>query len=483
MHNGGSDDRESGWSDNDPSSPFYGNMYISWNNFSIAGGAGFVSVSSDGGNTWTPHQLNTGSPFIRNVQITGDSAGTGTIYVAGMDEGGGFFPHNDTNKIYKSTDGGTTWSNTYSGPSFPGPGVTAVGYFACMFSDAGGYWRHEGWGQPAAFNNVVHLVYAQHGAGADAGDVYYIRSTDGGVTFGLPFKLNTDSTTRPQWQPNISASPNGTLLATWYDGRDSAVCTKGNPGVPCYAMWSRKSTDNGQTWSADEMLSDVMSPLPGQPDGTVQSTYAGDYDYGSAILSKHLTSWTDGRVTISGQSQQDAFTDSETTGGGGGGANLVSAASRLTHGGAGSFDVDMPLSGTSGVEDRDGGGSYLAVFTFDTAVTSGSASVVGGTGTAGAPSFSGNEMRVPLTGVADVQTVTVRVSGVNGGGGSDDVDFGFLIGDVNANGVVDIPDRDQVRADKNQGVNGSNFRDDINLSGVVDKPDFAAVKAHKNNSL
>ena len=67
----------------------------------------------------------------------------------------------------------------------------------------------------------VHLVYAQHGTGADAGDVYYIRSTDSGVTFGAPFKLNTDSTTRPQWQPNISVSPTGTLFATWYDGRES----------------------------------------------------------------------------------------------------------------------------------------------------------------------------------------------------------------------------------------------------------------------
>ena len=107
-----------------------------------------------------------------------------------------------------------------------GPGVTNLGYFACMFTEpAGVYWRHEGWGEPAAFNNVVHLVYAQHGAGADAGDVYYIRSTDSGVTFGAPFKLNTDATTRPQWQPNISVSPSGTLFATWYDGREFASCT------------------------------------------------------------------------------------------------------------------------------------------------------------------------------------------------------------------------------------------------------------------
>ena len=53
--------------------------------------------------------------------------------------------------------------------------------------------------------------------------------------------------------------------------------------------------------------------------------------------------------------------------------NLVSAASRLTHRVAGSFDIDMPLSGTSGVEDRDGSGSFLAVFTFDAPVTSGNA--------------------------------------------------------------------------------------------------------------
>src|SRR5205814_3282268 len=125
------------------------------------------------------------------------------------------------------------------------------------------------------------------------------------------FKLNSDATTRPQWQPNISVSPSGTLFATWYDGREFASCTYGNPGVPCYRMWSRKSTDNGATWLADSSLSDVASPLPAQPDSTVQSVYAGDYDYGSAIASEHLTSWVDGRVTISGQSQQDAFTDRE----------------------------------------------------------------------------------------------------------------------------------------------------------------------------
>ena len=318
VHPSGGDDRESGWADNNPASPFFGNMYISWNDFAVGAGALVVSRSTDNGSTWSSAitVANTGT-FIRNTQITGDMSGNGNLYIAGMDEGGGGFPHNDTNLIYKSTDGGATWSNTYTGDPFPGPGVTACSdnpYFTCMFPDQGGFWRHEGWGQPAAFNNIVHLVYAQHGTDTDPGDVYYIRSTDGGVTFGTPMKLNTDATTRPQWQPNLSVSPTGTLLATWYDARESASCTKGDPNVPCYRMWSRKSNDNGQSWLPDDMFSDVVSPLPGQPDPGIVFGYAGDYDYGSAIATKHVTSWADGRVTISSQSQQDAFTDRDLVG-------------------------------------------------------------------------------------------------------------------------------------------------------------------------
>jgi hypothetical protein len=321
VHAGVSDDRESGWVENNPASPFFGRMYISFNDFGTTCGAGgclFETFSSDGGATWsTPVEVQTDpSIFMRDVQITGDLAGGGNVYIAGMDEGGGGFPHNDTNYIFKSTDGGATWANTYAGSPFPGPGVTAVGYFACMFAANGGYWRHEGWGEPAAIGNFVHLVYDQHGTGSDPADVYYIRSTDGGTTFSAPLKLNTDTTDRPNWQINLSVSPTGTLLATWYDARVSgdSDCVYGSPTSPCYQMFSRKSNDNGATWLPDDTLSDVVSPLPGQFDGNIQPTYAGDYDYGTAITTKHMTSWTDGRVIISGNSQQDVFTDRELVG-------------------------------------------------------------------------------------------------------------------------------------------------------------------------
>jgi hypothetical protein len=314
VHNGSGDDRESGWADNNTSSPFFGHMYVSYNDFNVGGGALFVRVSTDNGLTWTPHQITT--TFIRDVQITGDLV-TGDVYIAGMNEGGGGTGGPRSNKIYRSTDGGTTWTNTFTGANFTGPSdgstCTSNSYFATIFN---GYWRHMGWGEPAALNHVVHYVYAQHGTGSDPGDVYYIRSTDSGVTFSAPLKLNTDSTSRPQWQPNISVSSGGTVFAMWYDARSSTSCQKGNPAVPCYQMWGRKSTDNGVTWLADMAFSDVVTPLPGQPDPGIVDCYVGDYDYASALATNHLSAWADGRVTIGASSQQDAFFDKEPAAGG-----------------------------------------------------------------------------------------------------------------------------------------------------------------------
>jgi len=226
VHNNSFDDRESGWVDNNPSSPFHDRMYVSWNDFNAGQGI-FVTYSSDNGTTWHSPIMITPS-FIRNVQITGDKV-TGDVYIAGMDEQGGGLT-NRSNKIYRSTDGGNTWTNTYNGPSFPAPGrvnCSANPFFVCMYPDSNGgfagYWRHQGWGEPAAFNHVVSLVYDSRNTGnGDPADVFYIRSTDSGVTFSAPLKLNTDATTRAQWQPNLSVSEAGTLLSVWYDERETA---------------------------------------------------------------------------------------------------------------------------------------------------------------------------------------------------------------------------------------------------------------------
>ena len=192
---------------------------------------------------------------------------------------------------------------------------------------------------------------------------------------------------------------------------------------------------------------------------------------------------TDGEVLVAGGTNGNYLASAELYDPGSGTPSLVSAASRLTHRSAGAFDIDMPLTGTPGVEDRSSG-TYDAVFTFDAPVTSGEVTVLSGTATVGAITFSGNEMTAALTGVTDGQTAVLHTQNINGDGQPHgDVAFSFLIGDVDGNRRVAKPDGYQVKTDKNQVVNASNFRDDIDLSGVVYKPDFNSVKANLGHGL
>jgi len=152
--------------------------------------------------------------------------------------------------------------------------------------------------------------------------------------------------------------------------------------------------------------------------------------------------------------------------------NLVSAASRLSHSSAGPFDVEMPLSGDLGIECR-AGRFYNAVFTFDDAVTSGEVKVIDGMASVGPISFSGNTIIAQLANVPTAEIVTLQVRNINGDGEQHgNVAFGFLVGDVNADGVVNLHDEREIRANKGESVDTDNFRSDLNRDQTVDSHDY-----------
>ena len=128
--------------DNNPASPF-ANRHVCFLERLRSERADSLHLLHRRRRTWSA-PVNVTATFIRNVQITGDQA-NGDVYIAGMDEMGGGLT-NRANKIYRSTDGGDTWTNTYTGPTFPGPGRSASGFFATMYGNPA-YWRHMGWGQ------------------------------------------------------------------------------------------------------------------------------------------------------------------------------------------------------------------------------------------------------------------------------------------------------------------------------------------------
>jgi YD repeat-containing protein len=169
---------------------------------------------------------------------------------------------------------------------------------------------------------------------------------------------------------------------------------------------------------------------------------------------------------------------------------LVSAASRKTHGAAGTFDLPLSLTSTNPTtEPRSGGagGNHTIVFTFDKPVTAGNASVVAGAGTAGVPTFSGNEMRVSISGVTNQQYVTVAVSDVvatdGGVGGSGSVRTGFLLGDVSQNRVVTVSDLAQVNAQIAQLVTTANYLKDVNATGTLSVADKGIANTQITKAL
>ncbi|MGA8488828.1 MAG: hypothetical protein WB711_00315 [Terriglobales bacterium] len=311
-HNGGSDDRPSMWADNEPTSGTYGRMYISFNDF-VNNGALDV-VYSDNGTKWIgPVIVSNTSTFMRDVQITGSPRGAviasgkdATVFLASMDEGGG---GNATrqNVMYRSTNGGKTWTKVIMGPRFNPPGDSSCGYFYQVNPII----RHMGWGQPAVGpDGVVHYDFAGAGTNSDHGDIFYTRSTDNGKTWSKPAKLNTDKDAqfKTQWMPSLSATSDGTITASWYDRRKATTACNSVGDKGCnYERVGRQSKDNGASWLADVTISTGLITQPSQDDPGVVSCYAGDYDYNTALNATDsgttgtaYITWTDGRKKFGG---------------------------------------------------------------------------------------------------------------------------------------------------------------------------------------
>jgi hypothetical protein len=442
----------------------HGFQYQTWSTSATCGGGQF-SRSTNGGVTWMNPISIPNSPVWGTLDVDTN----GNLFIGGGNFGSQFWCVRSSN----AQNGGVTptfdrvTSVNLGGSVWFGAPINVGGLAGQIFLavDRSG----------TATNNNIYMLATVLPTGASNGtDVMFSRSTDGGLTFSAPHRINDDPINHNKWHwfGTLSVAPNGRIDSVWLDTRNAANNTDSQ-------LFYSFSTDGGLTWAANVAVSDAFNPLEGYP---VQQKI-GDY---ITIVSDN----TGGNVAYSatfnfnpsrGQHEEDVYyvrvapPTSVLT--------LLSAASRLTHASAGTFDVAMPLTGVSGVEDRSST-TYNAVFTFNGAVTSGQVIVLSGTATVGTISFSGSTMTAQLTGVTSAEVVTLRVQNINGDGQQHgDIPFGFLTADVNANRIVDRPDQQQLQTDRGQPVTAANFRDDINLSGVVDRPDLQSVQTNRGHSI
>jgi subtilisin-like proprotein convertase family protein len=126
---------------------------------------------------------------------------------------------------------------------------------------------------------------------ADNGDIFYVKSTDDGVTWSAPARVN-EVRANDQFMPTVAITPNGTSIMFGYYDRSQ------DPGNLLFHRQGRAGTMNTTTGAIALRPSFQLgpnTPLAIGQDPVIEATYMGDYDTIDATNSLFHTTWADNR--------------------------------------------------------------------------------------------------------------------------------------------------------------------------------------------
>ena len=300
IHSSGGDDKQWAAGDWNPTSPYFGRVYVVWD-----GGNLLFARTTNQGATW----IGTGASaagssiapnsFAPSICVARD----GTIYVAWIS--------GTTISFVKSADGG----NSFSAPSVVASGVTPL--------DAAGLSAPNGFPElPGGVFRVETLPSIAVGTGhhlvvtwADYRDgvsrIYYRHSTNGGTSWAGAAsgqKLLTGAVASGaglhDFHPQLATTPAGEIGCSFYEfgPRPSG----GGTTPPLIDVVLAVSTDNGATFPNRATVTDTpWDPTVDAPlsHGTPSTTFIGDYFGLTASKLGFFPLWTDTRTGV-----QELFT-------------------------------------------------------------------------------------------------------------------------------------------------------------------------------
>ncbi len=108
-------------------------------------------------------------------------------------------------------------------------------------------------------NNIYMMASVQPFSGGGT-NVMFSRSTDGGLSFSAPQRINDDPINPNKWHwfGTLAVAPNGRIDSVWFDTRNAANNTDSQ-------LFYSYSTDGGVTWSSNVAVSDAFNPFEGYP--------------------------------------------------------------------------------------------------------------------------------------------------------------------------------------------------------------------------
>ncbi len=266
-------------------SPFQDRLYIVWSQFPGGPGgppAGTVivrsSFSANQGNTWSaPLTLSgagEGFPWPSHNAV----ARNGDVYVTYHSQPtfAGGAPNGTSGQTFvlRSTDGGVTYPQKTLAFTGGNSDITFNRQDRPRTLNQSTSWTQgsaQPWVLPDQTNpNNVYVVVADdpnnlaHGAGNNDVDVFISRSTNQGVTWSAPTRIDQGPGASHQFYPTAAIDDNSQCLTvTWYDTRAGATNAAGNFMLD---LFSRSSPDGGVTFLPEVQLNDVaFDPDLGAP--------------------------------------------------------------------------------------------------------------------------------------------------------------------------------------------------------------------------
>lgn len=280
-------DKEDIWVDRNPSSPFFGRVYVSYTEFrsipSTAEPIVFV-YSTDGGLTWS--KQNQISAAYNNHSRGGRQGSVirtgpnGEVYVTFED---GDNKLGSQHVVVVSYDGGITFSKKIS--------ISSVADLPAKIP--GSNFRTDSFSSAGVDQSTGAIYVAWSDAASGSGRIKVARSTDRGQTWSAPVTASTAAEGSAFYQ-GLDVAPNGRIDIGYQAllARDPSTFGTGNAAIDSYYV---SSTDGGRTWSKPLKVSSASSDPAASAQNNLQLQFWGDYSTLASTNGTALFIYTDSR--------------------------------------------------------------------------------------------------------------------------------------------------------------------------------------------